>query len=253
MKFICITLIFLCFLFSVTSCKKSTTETVTTDEQPVMEATINGVQWKASQISVKSTAYGPVITGSTNDGKSIVMMADTSLRPAYNFKPMPAVLQTFTCYQDSFSNNRRLTWITRNEQNLSHFILERSNDAIIFTPLQSVPATGLPGGSTNYRTMDKPPVTDPFVLFIYYRLKMINNDSSYTYSSIGLTKPFSPILYKYATGEQDYAVARHGTLSAIEKDAVKRRMSGTFAFTYLNETTGLMENVENGVFKMLTY
>ncbi len=74
-------------------------------------------------------------------------------------------------------NKTRLDWASALEENLWVYEIERSSDASNWSFLQSVNANNRP---SQYRNWDE----HPFIGFTYYRLKMIDNDGSFSYSNI---------------------------------------------------------------------
>lgn len=78
-------------------------------------------------------------------------------------------------------NNKQtcLTWAVENEQQLSHYQLEKSADGIHFEPLQSIPARNT-GIRDNYNAKD----FSPFAGDNYYRLKMVDMDGTFSYSPV---------------------------------------------------------------------
>ena len=101
-----------------------------------------------------------------------------------------------------------LTWQTASELRFSHFEVERSIDSKSWAKLIDQTAKGTANG---YQTIDDKPVYG----INYYRLKMVDNDGSFTYSktvAIEWTKPSSkqwtvfpnPVKNKlYLTGNED--------------------------------------------------
>lgn len=73
-----------------------------------------------------------------------------------------------------------LDWNTAEENNLQDIRLERSNDAYTFTELGRFSPAAAPGGGAHYRFTDDHPVYGQN----YYRLKMIDGDQHFTYSSM---------------------------------------------------------------------
>jgi hypothetical protein len=72
-----------------------------------------------------------------------------------------------------------LNWQTANEQNVSHFIVEKSTDAADkFVEIGNLKATGNAGGTPQYYSLFD---VQPSILN-YYRLKMVDNDGGFTYS-----------------------------------------------------------------------
>ena len=72
----------------------------------------------------------------------------------------------------------RLMWETAWEQNSREFIIERSPDLVDFAPVGTVMAAGETGGRMQYEFTDE----SPFPGSGYYRLRMVDQDGSYTYS-----------------------------------------------------------------------
>ncbi|QRQ99541.1 Ig-like domain-containing protein [Dyadobacter sandarakinus] len=91
--------------------------------------------------------------------------------------PMPVVLSYFDATKSE--SVTRLAWGTSLEVNSDHFSIERSIDARTWTSIAMLPA--VPGTTpVSYHFTDSLP--EPGVN--YYRLKMTDRDSSFTYSSI---------------------------------------------------------------------
>ncbi len=95
---------------------------------------------------------------------------------------LPLQLLTFN---GTLKNNTttNLIWKTTNEQNTSHFIVERSIDAQQFSALGTVTANGNGAAETNY-AFDDHNVEDLQVQQVYYRLKMVDINGTYRYSNI---------------------------------------------------------------------
>ncbi len=72
----------------------------------------------------------------------------------------------------------KLYWNTADEVNTKHFEIERSSDGHGFTIIANVNAAGK--GSNSYNTID----TKPQKGNNYYRLKMVDKDSKFTYSKV---------------------------------------------------------------------
>jgi hypothetical protein len=88
---------------------------------------------------------------------------------------LPLLLVQFNA---QYQNNQiALGWKTTNEVNTATFLIQRSTDANNFTNIGSLPAKG--GGNYNFTDTALPNTTT-----IYYRLKMVDKDGSFTYSNI---------------------------------------------------------------------
>lgn len=105
-----------------------------------------------------------------------------------NFSPpggvLPVNLLSFNAQKKNGSI--QLEWITAAETNFSHFVVEHSATANNFTTLQSVKATGQ---TAPYTIIDK----QPFPGTNFYRLKMVNDDGSFTRSKTILVNNDNPV------------------------------------------------------------
>ena len=84
---------------------------------------------------------------------------------------LPLQLLSFEAYKNG--NNTLLKWETANEQNIHHFEAEKSTDTKEFAFLAQLVA-----GKNVYTSLDPQPAMG----WNYYRLKIVENDHSYTYS-----------------------------------------------------------------------
>ena len=83
-------------------------------------------------------------------------------------------------------NSVALLWHTTAEVDFSHFVVERSTDAISFSPMGEVGADSGDGSTKTYGYSD--PLNNAAGDFFYYRLKMIDQDNSYAYSKTVLIR-----------------------------------------------------------------
>ena len=102
--------------------------------------------------------------------------------PIFGVTILPLNLLSFTGEQAD--KKHLLHWITSQEQNTSHFDVERSADGIHFIKLGTVAAAGNSAVQRNYNFTD----TDPMQGNNFYRLKMFDIDGSLKYSNIILLK-----------------------------------------------------------------
>jgi len=95
---------------------------------------------------------------------------------------LPVRLLTFTGSLQN-DNSVLLTWKTENEINTSHFIVERSIDGSNFNNIGRVAANGNSNIMLDYALTDNDAVNQQS-LVLYYRLRMVDIDGKFTYSSI---------------------------------------------------------------------
>ncbi len=96
-----------------------------------------------------------------------------------NLSVLPVKLTSFNVAKTT-DNNVQLTWITTSENNLSHYEIETSVDGIKFNKTGSVVAKGN-NYSTQYTFKD---VIINKTGTQFYRLKMVNNDASFSLSPV---------------------------------------------------------------------
>jgi hypothetical protein len=92
---------------------------------------------------------------------------------------LPLNLLTFEEINSSdFQNTVKLRWVTSNEQEISHFEIERSIDGIVFLKVgEALPKVG--AGTKDYFFTD-----EKFNDVVYYRLKTVDTDGSTSMSKI---------------------------------------------------------------------
>ena len=94
--------------------------------------------------------------------------------------PLPLNLLNFTGKNNDIGN--QLNWLTANEVALSHFEIERSENAKIFKKIGEVNAKGGPSEKVEYEFFDSQLTSLNSQLF--YRLKMMDLDGKFKYSKI---------------------------------------------------------------------
>ena len=129
-----------------------------------------------------STDYQWAIGGSDEGLYEVtVNMAGTS--PTVQFVktgPLPLNFLSFTAKLDnSFAMGVTLNWKTANEVNVQSFDIERSADGKTFETIGNIPAKNV-SGINYYAFKDK----NALERISYYRLKQLDKDGKYSYSSI---------------------------------------------------------------------
>jgi hypothetical protein len=96
----------------------------------------------------------------------------------YTQTTLPITLSSFKA--SLVNDDVVLNWKTESESNSSHFVVEVSKNAREFTEISTVNASGNSSIMKNYSYTHLQPSSGIY----YYRLKMVDNDNSYKYSSI---------------------------------------------------------------------
>ncbi len=91
---------------------------------------------------------------------------------------LPLVLLSFDGTAEKDHN--MLKWVTAVEDNVDYFLLEKSRDASQFKSIAEVNAAGNSKVRNEYNYLDREDING----VNYYRLKMTDNDSRYTYSKV---------------------------------------------------------------------
>ncbi|ODS80393.1 MAG: hypothetical protein ABS46_14410 [Cytophagaceae bacterium SCN 52-12] len=94
---------------------------------------------------------------------------------------LPVRLARFSA-QPEGRNTALLTWSTTYEENTSHFVIEKSSDAVSWHPVGQVMARNTGEGANHYRFTDR--IGDRNQQLVYYRLKMTDLDGQFAYSKI---------------------------------------------------------------------
>ena len=102
----------------------------------------------------------------------------------YNFKTLtalPLTLLSFGGVYRTENNTVQLSWVTANEINTHHFMVERSEDAANFTAIGTLMACNNCGNVNDYRFTDSVVTVNKVY---YYRLKIFQANGSSTFSNI---------------------------------------------------------------------
>lgn len=82
-----------------------------------------------------------------------------------------------------------LNWRTADEQQVSHFEVERSTDGVSFTSIGNVTAQNMSLNNYDY-TDDK---VNPSIPVYYYRIRQVDYNAAYTYSNISIINQSAPV------------------------------------------------------------
>jgi hypothetical protein len=125
------------------------------------------------------TTWQSTITGVNIIGKTLTGVAiNTEFILGNSVTPLPIELLFFEA--TAVGDVVQLHWETASEVNNDFFTIERSSDAVDFTPVLSVPGTGNSNVRRSYVASD----TDPLSGTAYYRLKQTDFNGAYSYSEI---------------------------------------------------------------------
>jgi hypothetical protein len=141
-------------------------------------------------------------TGSILNGMYVTISLSSNgehwLHGNSNGSPLPVKLVSFNATANQTEGMVETNWTTAIEINNDYFEIERSADAINFTPVSRVKGAGNSTALLNYSFNDVKPLNG----LSYYRLKQVDFDGAFTYSDIvGVTlgKQSSVVLYPNPT------------------------------------------------------
>ncbi|MEO6613393.1 MAG: hypothetical protein ABIT05_08960 [Chitinophagaceae bacterium] len=133
--------------------------------------------------SAGGTASGTVTTTGSITSTSINSFGQMTL--GYKAFPVPLKLISFTA--ERRTGTSYLTWITENEENISHFDVQRSYDGVNYTTIGNTTARNLASRQT-YFFEDHSPLNG----IAYYRIKSIDRDGQFSYSRIAAVNENQP-------------------------------------------------------------
>lgn len=113
------------------------------------------------------------------DPDNVTMILD-ELRLFDNWDPKTLPLNLLKFEANYKNNSIYLNWTTTNEINVSYFELERSIDAKLFDKIATIKALNISSQKSDYQYLDDKLTNNTY----YYRLKNVDLDGKYTYSSI---------------------------------------------------------------------
>lgn len=97
---------------------------------------------------------------------------------ASDLSPLPLDWLSFTA--TSFPRHVELQWITANQVNTSHFEVERSENAVNYHTLETLPAAGFASHPIIYNSKDYQPLSGT----TYYRIKQVDFNGDFTFSEV---------------------------------------------------------------------
>lgn len=237
------TLLFLLLIFFISGgCKKD-------KEDFFISAQIDGRAWRTENIQVqKDPATGALISFSGKAGNETIGIKLQFTNPPYEpgsyfFREAnmnPAFLVSFIAVTDNF--RARLRWSTSIETGLQSFIVERSETGQNFSPIKTIAATNT-SNLTQYEYLDP----EYFSNQRYYRLKMVETDGSFNYSTVLAfnVRHYSAFL-EDANGKYN---GMNGTINIVSHDRSKKILSGNYQFS-VNNYSGQTITITNGSFRI---
>lgn len=134
--------------------------------------------FKTSKIKFR---YGAKSAAYSSNGSGI-RLNSTWFRK-FSLTPVSVLPLKLTAFDAMLNNSKvQLTWVTNNEINVSHFVVERSTDGIHFSDAGTVFAFGNTSAVSNYALADN--ISNIASSMIYYRLRSVDLDGKYEFSQV---------------------------------------------------------------------
>ncbi|MFZ4797430.1 MAG: T9SS type A sorting domain-containing protein [Bacteroidia bacterium] len=153
------------------------------------------------------------------------------------FNPLPVKLTTFN--GSLLNNDAKLAWTTASEINTNMFVLERSIDGKNFEAITKVKAAGNSSSLKSYNHLDKGIIT---LLnsagTIYYRLKMVDNDNTFSYSKTIEIKTVENTKEKVSVTPNPFTTDLTITVETVNN------ANGTVEISDINGRTIISQNIE---------
>lgn len=131
-----------------------------------------------------AAATGTINLGSLTPGQTIYLAVDGNAGDVCKMGfqttlvSLPVTWLNFEAFKGD--NEVKLFWSTATEYNSSHFEIERSNDAVVFSTIGTVKANGNSNSRKDYSFTDSRPDQRQ----AYYRLKQYDVDGTFAYSEM---------------------------------------------------------------------
>ena len=139
----------------------------------------DGSTWKDLGANTSgNTTTGDAETVANVPTTPIVFGAFTLASTSSTTNPLPVEFLSFDAQPDGKEVD--VTWSTAAEFNSAYFMVQHSQDGIIFSDVAKVNAAGNSSAYKVYSSVD----TDPYNGVSYYRLKQVDNDGKFAYSDI---------------------------------------------------------------------
>lgn len=126
------------------------------------------VRWEGPNISTPTNPVLPV-TGT---------VTSLTYRAVFAVGALPVVLKSFNAKKQE--NKVDVNWETTSETNNDYFVVERSDNAMSWTPVTTVKGSATTKNLQQYKITDEQPLAG----INYYRLKQVDFDQTTTYSRI---------------------------------------------------------------------
>ena len=203
--------------------------------------------WTANGVPVANESHAQSAAQVLTDGANGAIIAWQDLRTTLDYDiyasrlfaggTLPLRMLSF----DATANKHDITlvWNTENEINSSHFEVELATDGVSFKKLATVKATNLPG-KNNYSFIH----THTTENLLFYRLKQVDLDGSFTYSEIVRVTTNSNIRVKVYPNPAS-AILQVKNINPAEDELVQIVSGDGKIFIQQNATADMQVNIKS--------
>jgi len=149
----------------------------------------SGDKWVAALSATAGEIYVMYISNFSQSGLSFSLSWQLTNGAALDCYLLP--VDFIDLKAELLDENVEVQWSTATEENASHYIVERSTDAIEYVPIGTVQAMGNTSTLTTYTFLDEAPLEG----LNYYRVQQVDMDGS------SATSPADYAIYRKATTE----------------------------------------------------
>jgi trimeric autotransporter adhesin len=209
----------------------------------------DGCVANASGATTLITPTNTILTDLEHGTNGYVLQANinsfSSFYFASNNMTLPLDLLTFTGSLQS-DKSTLLKWKTENEVNTSHFVVERSVDAVTFSSIGTVAAAGNSTNVQDYSLTDNGIANQQSLIF-YYRLKMVDIDGQFKYSNV-IAITLADITGAISIAPNPVANEAKVTVTAPEDGKLNFKVVDNAGRTILQRTLQVRKGIANTIY-----
>jgi len=186
----------------------------TSDLSSVLQEVVDRSGWvENNSMSFIITGSGHRTADSYNGSSGNAPTLHITYTPALN--PLPVELTKFQAVQQN--THVVLSWETASEHNTDHFVIERSHNGYSFKEIESVTSQGDGITIQNYNAKD----IFPHNGMNYYRLKIVDNDSTFGYSNFKMVHLESSSAIIFFPNPVDKSIQMEGLDETMEDGLIE--------------------------------
>ncbi len=209
---------------------------------PIEQAVVNGVTAGQVYVLLVTNYANTVQTITVTDAPSNTATTDCSI------VPLSVELTDFNGV--NVDNEILLSWTTVSEQNNSHFVVERSVDASVWTAIAVENGAGTTTSTQHYSSIDRNPSSGDN----YYRLKQFDFDGKMTISdiiSVSSSSLNKVIVYPNPSNDRISVISNHEIISISIVD-IRGTVVYSGNFDKVNSTTIELSDLNSGLYYLQT-